>query len=283
MPHAAPSVADMTHALKGINFPADKKELKKQAQNNQAPDDVISAIEHLPEDKFSTMADVARAYGEEDTSQIFGGEEEKAAGAAREGGGRSQRRHKMAERQSERQGERQLPFGPEQFFRTTQQFFGVTPMLSMTSPPLRQIWVANDKILDEFEELAHNWVERRHEANRTALEATKAISENRGSDVTDAVRIMSDWLTKSMERISEDAKDNYEFCVKCASHMAGGGVAATEELAESTSEQARRAASEGSRMMQRGAEEGGRMAQRAASESEEAAEQARRGATRKTS
>lgn len=172
----------------------------------------------------------------------------------------------MAERQ-----ERQIPFGPEQFIRTTQQFFAVNPMMSMTAPPLRQIWVTNDKILDDFEELTHNWCERRHEANRSALEAAKKMSDTRGSDVSDAVRIMSDWLTRSMERLSEDAKENYEFCVKCASHMAGGSVAATEEMAESTSEQVKRAAAEGGRMAQRGAGAGEEMA-------ESAAEQAKRGA-----
>jgi hypothetical protein len=167
----------------------------------------------------------------------------------------------MAERQNP-------PFGPEQFFRTTQQLFAVNPMMSMTSPPLRQIWVTNDKILEEFEELAHAWVERRHEANRTAIEAAKAITDNRSGDMTDAVRIMSDWLTKSMERLSEDAKDNYEFCVKCASHMAGGSVAAGEELAESVTEQTRRAASEA-----------GRMAQRSQAAAEAAAEQGSRSAS----
>ncbi|MFP3944373.1 MAG: hypothetical protein ACLFWF_10795 [Alphaproteobacteria bacterium] len=172
----------------------------------------------------------------------------------------------MAERQ-----ERYTPFGPEQLIRTTQQFFAANPMMSMTAPPLRQIWVTNDKILDDFEELTHNWCERRHEANRTALEAAKAMSDTRGTDVSDAVKIMSDWLTKSMERLSEDAKENYEFCVKCASHMAGGSVAATEQLAESTSEQAKRAASEGGRMAQRGGAAGEQMAESAAEQSKRAA------------
>lgn len=169
--------------------------------------------------------------------------------------------------------ERQFPpFGPEQFFRTTQQLFAVNPMMSMTSPPLRQVWMTNDKILEEFEELTHNWVERRHEANRTAIEAARAISDTRGGDVTDAVRIMSDWLTKSMERLSEDAKDNYEFCVKCAGHMAGGSVAAGEDLAESVSEQAKRTAAETGRMARRGEE----MAESAAESTKRAAAGARK-------
>ncbi len=82
----APSVADMTHALKGMSYPADKAALKKHAQGNDAPDEIISAIDNLPEDDFGTMADVMRAYGEEDTSKVSGSEHEAATEAARKGG-----------------------------------------------------------------------------------------------------------------------------------------------------------------------------------------------------
>lgn len=85
---AGPSVADMTHALKGIDFPAKRNDLKKHAQQNKAPDEVISAIENLPEEEFNTMADVARAYGQEDKSAISGGQHEEATASARKGGSR---------------------------------------------------------------------------------------------------------------------------------------------------------------------------------------------------
>lgn len=83
-----PSVADLTHALQGMSFPAGKNELKQHAQSNKAPDEVISAIEHLPKDKFDTIADVARAYGEEDPSKVSGGEHGEATEMARKGGSR---------------------------------------------------------------------------------------------------------------------------------------------------------------------------------------------------
>jgi hypothetical protein len=84
----APSVADLTHSLQGLNFPAGKADLKQQAEGNKAPDEIISAIDNLPEDNFGTMADVMRAYGEEDTSKISGKEHEAATEAARKGGSR---------------------------------------------------------------------------------------------------------------------------------------------------------------------------------------------------
>lgn len=139
------------------------------------------------------------------------------------------------------------PLGPEQFVRTAQQFMAANPVFSMTAPQFRQFWETQDKMLEDFEELTQAWCERRHEANRTALEATKAISSNGGSDITEAMKVMSDWLTKSMERLSMDAKDNYEFCAKCMNRMTSRGMAAGEELAEMGLAQTKRAASGGSK------------------------------------
>lgn len=85
---SAPSVADLTAGLKGMNYPAKKKDMKKQAKDNNAPNQVISAIESLPDDEFGTMADVMRAYGEEDKSKVSGEEHREATEAARKGGSR---------------------------------------------------------------------------------------------------------------------------------------------------------------------------------------------------
>lgn len=82
----APSVADMTHALRGMNFPAGRAALKKHAKGNDAPDEVLSAIDNLPEENFGTMADVTRAYGQEDKSKIKGGDHDAATEQARKGG-----------------------------------------------------------------------------------------------------------------------------------------------------------------------------------------------------
>jgi hypothetical protein len=83
-----PSVADMTHALRGVDFPANKGALTEHARKNDAPDEVVSAIEHLPEQEFGTMADVARAYGEEDKSKVSGEAHGEATEQARKGGSR---------------------------------------------------------------------------------------------------------------------------------------------------------------------------------------------------
>lgn len=82
----APSVTDMTKALKGMKFPADKTALKKHAQGNDAPQGVLSAIDHLPEDEFGSITDVTKAYGKEDKSEISGGDEDASKEQARKGG-----------------------------------------------------------------------------------------------------------------------------------------------------------------------------------------------------
>ena len=79
----APSVTDMTKAMKGMKFPTDKTALKKHAEGNGAPEGVLRAIDLLPEDEFGSITDVTKAYGQEDKSEISGGDEDEfeAAGA----------------------------------------------------------------------------------------------------------------------------------------------------------------------------------------------------------
>lgn len=56
---------EIEKSLKGINFPANKQNLVQQAKSNHANRDIINAIRDLPEDKFKSPTDVARAWGEE--------------------------------------------------------------------------------------------------------------------------------------------------------------------------------------------------------------------------
>jgi hypothetical protein len=87
----APSVTDVTKALKGMTFPADKEALKKHAQGNDAPKAVISAIENLPEDEFESITDVTSAYGKEDKGEISG-DDEGTTSQARKGGSKQSSR-----------------------------------------------------------------------------------------------------------------------------------------------------------------------------------------------
>lgn len=59
------STAEVSVALKGINFPATKQELVDYAKNRNAPQNVIDALQQLKSDRFETMAEVWHEIGEE--------------------------------------------------------------------------------------------------------------------------------------------------------------------------------------------------------------------------
>lgn len=60
------SAIDISQALKGIDFPANKDALVKQAQNNNASQEVLNVIQNLPANQdFNSMADVEHAFSEE--------------------------------------------------------------------------------------------------------------------------------------------------------------------------------------------------------------------------
>lgn len=56
------SRAELLHDLRGIDFPAGKDGLLAQARKNDADQKVIEAIEKLPEQRCSNMAEVAYEY-----------------------------------------------------------------------------------------------------------------------------------------------------------------------------------------------------------------------------
>jgi hypothetical protein len=61
------SPANVSHFLKGIDFPANKDDLTRQAKRNGAEPAVLEVIEAMPDDDtFEDMADVMKAYGEAD-------------------------------------------------------------------------------------------------------------------------------------------------------------------------------------------------------------------------
>jgi hypothetical protein len=53
---------DVITSLKGVSYPATKKEMVEQAKKNNASDDVVHAIENLPREKFRTTVDIATLF-----------------------------------------------------------------------------------------------------------------------------------------------------------------------------------------------------------------------------
>jgi len=57
-------LAQLAHYLRGVEFPASKRDLKADARKNQAPREILSFIDKLPEEQYRTMAEVMKAVGE---------------------------------------------------------------------------------------------------------------------------------------------------------------------------------------------------------------------------
>lgn len=59
------SMANLTHHLQGVDFPANREDLIKHAKDNGAPQEVISQLEKLAKgSKHDSMADLTSAIGE---------------------------------------------------------------------------------------------------------------------------------------------------------------------------------------------------------------------------
>jgi hypothetical protein len=54
------SPAAIERYLKGINFPADKEDLVKHAQENQAPEDVLHVLNQFEEKEYHSVIDVSK-------------------------------------------------------------------------------------------------------------------------------------------------------------------------------------------------------------------------------
>lgn len=63
---------EVEKAIKGVDFPADKEQLRDQARENGASDTVMAALDKLPEQEYQRANDVTRALGGQGTDNDFG-------------------------------------------------------------------------------------------------------------------------------------------------------------------------------------------------------------------
>lgn len=64
MPLASHSTATIAQSLSGIDFPASKDDLVEHAKKNNADDETISALKEMPDEKYTSMADVFKGVGQ---------------------------------------------------------------------------------------------------------------------------------------------------------------------------------------------------------------------------
>mgnify|MGYP001806302472 FL=1 len=70
MPLARQSMThDVAQALNGIDFPADKSKICEYARKHGANNDINEALGALPEEQYTSMADVFKGIGMSDSSR----------------------------------------------------------------------------------------------------------------------------------------------------------------------------------------------------------------------
>jgi len=56
------SMADVEHAIKGINFPKNKNEVIQYAKNNKASNEIVADLQELPDRTYNNAADLAQEF-----------------------------------------------------------------------------------------------------------------------------------------------------------------------------------------------------------------------------
>ncbi len=62
--------ADVERFVRDANYPANKRELVDYARRQNAPDDVVRALDRLPEQRFNSAMEVTRSMGEESRGRM---------------------------------------------------------------------------------------------------------------------------------------------------------------------------------------------------------------------
>jgi hypothetical protein len=57
---------DVAQALSGVNFPARKQQLIEYARSHNGTEQAMDALDHLPDEEYTSMADVFKGIGMED-------------------------------------------------------------------------------------------------------------------------------------------------------------------------------------------------------------------------
>ena len=120
-----------------------------------------------------------------------------------------------------------------------QQAKGLLAVNPIMAPQFEQFWKMQENVLQEAEAFSRGWFQRRHEAAKSALEATRGLNGNGAAESPSALQAITDWNRHSMERMTEDFQEWMKFCTQCAGHLS----AAEAEAGKQELEEARKHAS----------------------------------------
>ena len=105
------------------------------------------------------------------------------------------------------------------------------------APQAEVIWQTQKSLMQEWDRYAHAWFERRRDAAESAQRCAEHMRKANGDGAPEeTVAEINGWLSEEMKRLSTDAVENMEFCMRCFGLMSQGATSAGERLSESVAE-----------------------------------------------
>ncbi len=116
---------------------------------------------------------------------------------------------------------------------------------SLVAPQAELAWQTQKNLMSEWGRYADAWFGRRKEAAESAQRCMERLEKAGGGDgaqVNQAVSELNSWMSDEMQRLSSDARDNMELCMRCFGLLSEGAVSAGSRMAEEAREKAVEAA-----------------------------------------
>lgn len=105
------------------------------------------------------------------------------------------------------------------------------------APQAEIAWQTQKTLMQEWDRYAHAWFERRRDAAESAQRCVEHMRQaDGGTAPQEAAAEMNAWLSDEMKRLSADAMENMEFCMRCFGLVSKGATSATESLSEGVAE-----------------------------------------------
>ena len=97
--------------------------------------------------------------------------------------------------------------------RRTQSLFKLN---GAAAPQLENGVQVQEGIVEEMENFARNWFQRRYEATETTFKTLHEINAKAKDDPAAAVQAITEWQRGSFERLNADLQDWTTLCMRCA-------------------------------------------------------------------
>ena len=97
--------------------------------------------------------------------------------------------------------------------RSAQTFFKLN---EGAAPQLERIVQVQEGIVEEVENFARNWFQRRNDASQNAFKTLNDMNGSSKADPAAVMRAIAEWPRGSFERLSADLQDWTTLCVRCA-------------------------------------------------------------------